>query len=582
MNLTTAIYRICPLSPYNCSQYRLEVGEIKRYHIVWIPVVDQGGVYLGAIAVTMLKARKFSFDELLHFLRTDIPVVSIDDVDDMPLQEAVVLNTDGKVYGIITAPSILEVMQASMPEMKGDIDDSLSFIMNLFCGGFSIMDKEGVILCVNHDYERITGLKQNNVIGKSMKELIEEKVFDRSIIPYISKYKKSATICQIINGKHFLTTGYPFFDEEKHLIRVFSHVCDVSEIIHLKEFSEIQGKNETNQQTDDFQQVWYADTSGIVYSSKEMQSLIATVKKAAHFNSTVLITGESGTGKELIATLLHKCSNRSHQPFIKVNCSAIPESLLESELFGYEKGAFTGAGKDGKPGLFEMADKGTFFLDEIGDMPLEFQSKLLRVLQERQFLRVGGVKPISVDIRIIAATNQNLAKMVSQGTFRRDLYYRLLVIPMHIPSLRERCEDIPVLIRYFLDIYNKKFNCRKYINEHVLKMLLAYSWNGNVRELKNLVERLVVLAPHDEITAADLPEYIAAAAAGGAGSIPLGEAKDQRLAASYMKDIVSDMEADVMLRLYTQLHSWNEVAKRLGLSRATVYRKAKKYHLISR
>jgi transcriptional regulator with PAS, ATPase and Fis domain len=241
----------------------------------------------------------------------------------------------------------------------------------------------------------------------------------------------------------------------------------------------------------------------IIGESLAMRGLLSLIKKVAPTDATALIMGESGTGKELVATSIHENSLRKSKPFIKLNCAAIPAELLESELFGHEKGAFTGATKF-KPGKFDMADKGTLFLDEIGDMPLKLQSKILRVIQEKEFYRVGGSSTVKVDVRFIASTNQNLEKMVQDGAFREDLYYRLNVFTLHLPPLRERKEDIPLLVDRFLQNLPKKVE----ISSIALQMIMAYSWPGNIRELKNVIESAAVIAENGFIEPAQLPGSI--------------------------------------------------------------------------
>jgi len=244
----------------------------------------------------------------------------------------------------------------------------------------------------------------------------------------------------------------------------------------------------------------------IIGESMAMRGLLSLIRKVSPTDSTVLVLGESGTGKELVATSIHENSQRKTKPFIKLNCAAIPAELLESELFGHEKGAFTGATKF-KPGKFDMADGGTIFLDEIGDMPFNLQAKILRVLQEQEFYRVGGSRTIKVDVRIIASTNKNLERMVREGTFREDLFYRLNVFTLHLPPLRERKEDIPLLVDHFLQNVAKKVD----ISSVALQMLVAFSWPGNIRELQNIIESAAVIAENGYIEPAQLPGKITAA-----------------------------------------------------------------------
>ncbi|RMH02413.1 MAG: AAA family ATPase [Aquificota bacterium] len=248
------------------------------------------------------------------------------------------------------------------------------------------------------------------------------------------------------------------------------------------------------------------NVEGIIGKSPAIRNLIELVEKVAHTDVNVLITGESGTGKSLIAKAIHFLSRRKDKPFITINCSAIPETLLEAELFGYEKGAFTGA-YTSKKGKFELADGGTVFLDEIGDMPYSLQPKLLRVIQEKEIERLGSEKTVKVDVRIISATNKNLAQVVKQGLFREDLYYRLSVVPIHIPPLRERKEDIPVLVEHFLEVFNRRYNKKVRLGSDVMEVLINYPWYGNVRELENFIERLVILKD-GVIRRSDLPSYL--------------------------------------------------------------------------
>ena len=265
----------------------------------------------------------------------------------------------------------------------------------------------------------------------------------------------------------------------------------------------------------------------IIGESLAIRGLLSLIKKVSVTDSTVLILGESGTGKELVATSIYENSSRKDKPFIKLNCAAIPEELLESELFGHEKGAFTGATRF-KPGKFDMADKGTIFLDEIGDMPLNLQAKILRVIQEQEFYRVGGSKTIKVDVRFIASTNKNLDRMVQEGKFREDLYFRLNVFTLHLPPLRERKEDIPLLVDYFLQNLSKKVE----ISSVALQMLMAYEWPGNIRELKNAIESMAVIAENGYIEPAQLPGKISGAFNSNPGeyaNLPTQASLDERL-----------------------------------------------------
>jgi transcriptional regulator with GAF, ATPase, and Fis domain len=318
----------------------------------------------------------------------------------------------------------------------------------------------------------------------------------------------------------------------------------------------------------------------IVGNSPAMKEVFSLIEKVADADSTVLITGESGTGKELIAHAIHKAGNRNGKPFIPVNCAAIPEELLESELFGHEKGAFTHAIRT-RLGRFELADHGTIFLDEVGEMAPNLQVKLLRVLQERRFERVGGTKTIDVDIRVIAATNVILEDAVKSGRFREDLYYRLNVIPIHVPPLRERRSDIPILIDYFLEkLCSSKRPCIKGMEEDAKRYMMAYNWPGNVRELENMVERLVILANGPIINVSDLPEKITGGDIGPL--IPEKERFETCLPEEglCLSEAVSRYEKALILEALERTN-WvkNRAAKLLQMNRTTLIEKMKKQNL---
>jgi len=315
----------------------------------------------------------------------------------------------------------------------------------------------------------------------------------------------------------------------------------------------------------------------IIGTGKKMMEIYDVIKKVAPTTTTILITGETGTGKELIANAIHRNSPRKNDPFIKINCAAIAENLLESELFGYEKGAFTGA-INRKPGRFELAHKGTIFLDEVGELPKDMQVKLLRVIQDQEFERVGGLRTIKVDVRLITATNRNLYRDVQAKRFREDLYYRLNVLPVHIPSLRERKEDIPVLTDYFVDKFNKKLNRNiQVIDSTVRKMLLNYHWPGNIRELENLVERLVLMAQDDVIRTGDLPPEIKL-------SESVIQTADLMKTGESFKDIIKsktgEIERQMIARVLEECDgNVSKAASQLGLSRKGLQLKMIKYDL---
>jgi two-component system response regulator AtoC len=335
------------------------------------------------------------------------------------------------------------------------------------------------------------------------------------------------------------------------------------------------------------------DTPGrfrIIGQSPRMQEVFAIIEKVAATPSTVLLTGESGTGKELVASALHENSERKTKPFIKVNCAAIPKDLMESEFFGYEQGAFTGA-VSSKPGRFELADGGTLFLDEIGEVPASMQVKLLRALQESEFERVGGVRTIRVDVRVVAATNRDLLKEIENAQFREDLYYRLNVVPVALPALRDRREDIPLLSEFFIDKYNKRLSKNvDRLTPKALEALTAYHWPGNIRELENVIERMLLFSENEVVDFADLPEDVrkaAASAAKGKSDVKLdARASLEQLGdgSASMKDIVRqatvEIEKDLIVKALDETRgNVTRAASLLGISRKGLQNKMKELGL---
>jgi len=300
-----------------------------------------------------------------------------------------------------------------------------------------------------------------------------------------------------------------------------------------------------------------------------MERVYQLAARVAAVDSTVLVTGESGVGKQVVAETIHRMSKRSDGPFVTVCCGAIPENLLESELFGYEAGAFTGALREGKPGTIEVSHGGTLFLDEIGDLPLSLQVKLLHFLQNKQIVRVGGTKSRSVDTRVVAATNLDLRSMVDKREFREDLYYRLNVVPIIIPPLRDRREDIPILVSHFLSRYNERYGLDKRISPDTLNLLVEYDWPGNVRELENMVERLVVTVEDPVITPLHVPKGILRGSSSDrpvtvAGVMPLKEA-------------IEEVECQLIEKAYSRFGNTYKMAEALGVNQSTIVRKMHKY-----
>ncbi|GAB7387737.1 sigma 54-interacting transcriptional regulator [Bacillaceae bacterium] len=432
-----------------------------------------------------------------------------------------------------------------------------------------VADADGIVLRASPSCLEIYGKRADELIGKSVFELERLGIFFPSVTAKVLREKKDFQTMQYTKtGRVVMATGIPVFDEKKRIVRVISFSHDLTEIEQLKQQYE-QLKAQMERYESEIEELREKEThvEGIVMASKRMKTIWQLIQRVAKANATILLTGESGVGKSLYAKIIHTLSERKKGPFIEVNCGAIPESLFESELFGYEAGAFTGADKRGKVGIIEAADKGTLFLDEIGEIPLAMQAKLLKVIQEKKTQRIGSVKGKAVDFRLIAATNQNLEEMVKQGRFRKDLYFRLHVIPIEIPPLRERVEDIILLAQYYLNLMNEKYACRKTLDPRTLDVLTQYHWPGNVRELENLIERLVLTVEDPVLRPEHLPYY-------------LQKEKTADFAAekpSSLKEALEAVEKHWLQQAHASCKTTYEMAKFLGISQPSVVRKLKKY-----
>jgi PAS domain S-box-containing protein len=480
--------------------------------------------------------------------------------------------------GIFQDVSELELITQELSESLR-LNKELDGIIQSSYDGIFITDGAGIVLKANTAFERITGVKVGPMLNKNVNDLVEQGFFSQSVTMLVLEKRAPVTIVQQIKagdkaGKETVVTGSPIFDEEGNVVRVVTNVRDISELNELKQqllyTKELSQRYCTELQELRAQQLKLDD---VIAYSNEMKRVIELSVRVAQVDSTVLITGESGVGKEIIAKLLHRASKRSSGPLIRINCGAIPENLLESELFGYESGAFTGAKKDGKPGMFELAEGGTLFLDEIGEMPFSLQVKLLRVLQEREIVRVGGTKQVSVDVRIVAATNSNLEEMVANGDFREDLYYRLNVVNIVIPPLRERVDDIPPLVLHFLQKFNSQYAMNKRITPEAVEVLSQYSWPGNVRELENLVERLVVMVNEGEVEIRHLPDFLQETKEiSKSNVVSISEIIPLRRA-------LEEVEKQLLTKALDKYGSTRKAAKALEVNQSTVVRKVNRYEL---
>ncbi len=433
-----------------------------------------------------------------------------------------------------------------------------------------VTDGTGKILRVNRVAEKLYGVPVSELIGKKSQELEQLGYYSPALWPIVVQRREKVSILQkTITGHLVYVVGNPVFNADGEIARIVFNSRDVTDIDNLRR--RVQYSEETierfRQQLISVEHEHRFEEDEFVFESPRMASILKLALKVASVPSTVLITGESGVGKGVIAHVIHQSSGRLGE-FVSVNCGAIPEGLVESELFGYDEGAFTGARRQGKPGLIELAHKGTLFLDEISELPLSVQVKLLQVIQEREVRHVGGHRKIPVDIRIVAATNQDLANLVSQGQFRKDLYYRINVIPVDLPPLRERREDLPYLMDAFLEKFSKRYGLYKRLSLSAENALLNYSWPGNVRELENILERLLVTTDRQEIQLSDLPEELRQHV-GDPGIdvkriMPLRQAQEE-------------VERQLIQKAYQQSGSSYAVAEMLGINQSTAHRKIRKY-----
>jgi PAS domain S-box-containing protein len=440
--------------------------------------------------------------------------------------------------------------------------------------GFVVVDHCGIIIEISNAYCDFLGLNRNFIIGKPILDIIKN-----SKLPQILENQEVD-----IDVIHKLVRGQSP-SNEKYTIVTRAPVSDQSRIV--ASFGQVKFSSKTMELADKLQHLdmelqYYKSElkriaenlygfESIVGTSESLQSAISIAKKASKSAFSVLLTGETGTGKEVFANAIHYASDRRDQPLIRINCAAIPSELLESELFGYTEGSFTGAIKGGRKGKFELADGGTIFLDEIGEMPLSMQAKLLRVLQEHEIEKIGSYKPITVDVRIIAATNKNLIEKMNEKQFREDLYYRLNVIEIKLPALRERPEDIRPLINFFLDELNAKYHSNLQLTMEALRALTCYTWPGNVRELKNAIERVYALADEQIISRSVLPANI----------LTYHKMHTFKGTGKPLDAMMADIEKEIIRETLSQNgHNCQQTALDLGIHRSTLYKKMEKHRIL--
>jgi PAS domain S-box-containing protein len=450
----------------------------------------------------------------------------------------------------------------------------LDSILDTLSDGVYLTDRDGKTLKVNSVYERLTGLTRDQLLGRNVRELVEKGVFNVIVNPEIVGLGKPVTRLQTnLHGRRVVLNGYPIMDESGEVVLVATYVRDITTISRMKDqIAEQQELIEKFHTNIDYMNKSKLVEHPLVYVSEGMNRTMERLKRLALSDATVLLLGETGVGKDVLARNIYEMSDRRTRPFFKIDCSSIPENLIESELFGYASGAFSGALSKGKIGFFEMADKGTIFLDEIGELPLSMQSRLLRVLQDMEVVRVGSTQPRKVDVRIIAATNRDLLAEVQRGTFRSDLYYRLRVGVLTIPPLRERPEDIPHLVKFFLDAYCLRYRKKVAFSPEVLNVMKRHRWPGNVREMENLIQSLVITSERGTVETPELPICMIDDA-GIKDTLPPFTGYLEVAGSRSLKEIMADIERK-LIRDALELHgSVTKVAKLFGVNRTTIFRK---------
>lgn len=481
---------------------------------------------------------------------------------------------EDSIVGVISIFQDISEFETIISNLQGykKLHRQLEAIFESSQDGLYIADGNANTIKVNTAYERITNLTRKDLIGENLGSLVGKGVFDHSVtLEVLKKRGQMSMLQQIRGGKQIMVTGTPVFNENNEIDLVVTNVRDITELNHLR--SELQESRLLNSRIYESlleQEKLDQIINDMIVKSRSMVKVIQRAMKAATTDVSILLIGESGTGKGMLAKAIHNLSLRKDRPFVKINCATIPESLFESELFGYEKGAFTGARSEGKAGLVEAADSGTLFLDEIGELKLDLQAKMLELIEEKTFTRVGGTKRISVNVRIIGATHQSLLEMISSRKFREDLYYRLSVVAIEIPPLRERHEDIFAMIYSFLELFNNKHSSNKKFSAAALKRLQNYSYPGNVRQLINILEEVIVMSERDTIETSDLPLDVLD-----------GDRVERCVSSNYqsLQEAVEEIEKKLISDALREHKTEYLAAKRLGIHTTTLWRKTKKYRI---
>ncbi|GAB6191227.1 sigma-54 interaction domain-containing protein [Desulfocastanea catecholica] len=486
---------------------------------------------------------------------------------------------DQETVGVILNFRASDSFEASARKSDSykELNRQLKAIIAASSDGIWVCDAKGFVVTINSASESLNGIKAKDVIGKHVSELLDNKSFDQLVTTKVIASGKQETIVQHIKktNRVLLCTGTPARDENGNIALIVVNERDMTELENLrKKFAQNRKLTEKFKEELSGRTLKELEDNTIIADSMPMKQILQKSLKLAHIGaSNILILGASGTGKGLLAKFIHKNSNRREDPFVEINCAAIPENLLEAELFGFEKGAFTGAAEIGKVGLIELAQGGTLFLDEIGDMPINLQTKLLKYLDDKQFRRLGGTKSINVECATISATNRDLRDRVQNNLFREDLFYRLSSFTLEIPSLCDRRDDIPRLVRFYLEKYNKKYNRSTHISAKVVAHLQNYSFPGNVRELKSLIENGVVLSED-----ASLDRYFAKIEKNSNPLVPVFDLPASSKPID-LAETLDEVEKQLLIKAKRHCATTRQMSRYLNICQSTVVRKLQKHGL---
>lgn len=569
-----------PYTIYPGKTLREAAEMMVQFRMDSLPVVDEANHLINIITSRKLLhyfAHGNGGEELISSIpKANLAIVHPDEsilqILSLPYDQFPVMDKSGKLVGILTARDILDGVSKYMYKLNQQHSTgALGAILETAYEGIAVVDENGILQEFNEAYSRFTGISREDAIGRHVTEVIDNTHLHETVKTGIAE----RGVLQNIQGHDMVVHRIPLWKDGRIAgaigMLIFEGVTEVYKI-----YEKLQGNQEKQQDllTRKQEKDSRITIDQIIGTSDGVMEVKRLARKAARTAATVLITGESGTGKEMFAKSIHHLSPFSTGPFISVNCGAIPEHLFESELFGYEEGAFTGARKGGKPGKFELADNGTIFLDEIGDMPLVMQTKLLRVLQEKEAERVGGLKKIQINARVIAATNRNLKQLIEAGKFREDLYYRLNIIQLHIPPLRERKKDIPVLLIYYLREICERYQMPvKIFTSEAVNTFVEYSWRGNIREMVNTIEQLVTLVDGKVIEYDHLPDMLIRS--------ETTKPKEERGFLEEAKFLGNKKESELIHEALKKAGgNKSKAAELLGIHRTTLYQKLKKHRIV--